>query len=162
MNIFHLDKSPYLCAIYHCDKHVVKMILETAQMLCTAWRQEEKYPLSLYKQTHLNHPMSLWVRKTKTNYLWSYKLFIELQREYTYRYNKKHACGKFNSVLKTVPPSLEEQNIEEKEWTEPPQCMPDIYKKSNYVQGYRQYYAKDKFKIANWTIRNTPQWMLER
>jgi hypothetical protein len=38
MNIFYLDKDPIKAAEYSCDKHVVKMILESAQMLCTAHR----------------------------------------------------------------------------------------------------------------------------
>ena len=75
MNIFHLDEDPETCAVYHCDKHVVKMILETAQMLSTAWRQSDNPPASVYKEAYLNHPMTKWVRETQYNYMWTYELF---------------------------------------------------------------------------------------
>jgi hypothetical protein len=76
MNIFYLDKSPYTCARYHCDKHVVKMILETAQLLCGAhWATGGT---AQYKPTHLNHPCAIWVRKSLSNYKWLCELGFNL------------------------------------------------------------------------------------
>ena len=106
MNIFHLDKDPEICAVYHCDKHVVKMILETAQMLSTAWRQSDTPPALAYKEAYLNHPMTKWVRETQYNYLWSYELFRELQAEYKHRYNKIHKSSALNGALYAVPDYL--------------------------------------------------------
>lgn len=60
MNIFYLDKDPKLCAQYHCDKHVVKMILESAQLLCTAVNEAAGKEVAPYKSTHVNHPCSIW------------------------------------------------------------------------------------------------------
>ena len=41
MNIFALAKSPEVSAQMACDKHVVKMILESAQMLCAVQRVQD-------------------------------------------------------------------------------------------------------------------------
>ena len=70
MNIFHLDKNPITCAEYHCDKHVVKMILETAQMLSTAYRKNFNDGEKLYKSAYPNHPITLWVGSTGENFFW--------------------------------------------------------------------------------------------
>lgn len=87
MNIFYLDSNPTLCAKYHNDKHVVKMILETAQLLCGVhWVTGKEAP---YKLSHKNHPCSIWVRSSLENYLWLCELGLELCDEYTYRYGKK-------------------------------------------------------------------------
>ena len=88
MNIFALDQNPRKCAEYHNDKHVVKMILETAQLLCgTHWIEGNQAP---YKLSHKNHPSAIWTRECIENYSWLCELGIELSKEYTHRYNKKH------------------------------------------------------------------------
>jgi len=75
MNIFFLHKNPKLCARYHLDKHVVKMILETAQMLYSVhWYKELELPLDAYKKAHINHPCSIWARTSVDNYIWLCKL----------------------------------------------------------------------------------------
>ena len=65
MNIFMLHQEPQIAAQYHCDKHVVKMILESAQLLCTALN-EAGVPMP-YRVTHKNHPCSIWVRESRAN-----------------------------------------------------------------------------------------------
>ena len=90
MNIFKLDTTPQLCAQTHCDKHVSKMILESAQMLCTSlWTNGQSAP---YKPVHAKHPCTLWAGETRDNYFWLWKLGIALCDEYTYRYGRVHAC----------------------------------------------------------------------
>ena len=95
MNIFYLDKDPKIATQMHCDKHVVKMILETAQMLSTAHRvlDGDEYADSkgLYKMTHRNHPCSIWVRSSDNNYKWMWDFYDNLLKEYTFRYDKHHA-----------------------------------------------------------------------
>ena len=99
MNIFVLDNNPYACARYHCDKHVVKMILESAQMICTTHHllpnPKLKYEIP-YKATHTNHPCNRWLRDSLANYMWLYKLTHALNNEYRYRYNKDvdHKIGR--------------------------------------------------------------------
>ena len=98
MNIFYLNKSFRQTAKDHCDKHVVKMILETAQLLSTAHRvldgDEYADRVNLYKATHKNHPSAVWVRSNKEAYDWTYMLLVQLCKEYTKRYNKEHKTAR--------------------------------------------------------------------
>lgn len=88
MNIFLLDYDVKKCAQSHVDKHVVKMILETAQLLCGAHHVIGTTDNIPYKLSHKNHPCSIWVRESLTNYLYLCELGLELCYEYTYRYGK--------------------------------------------------------------------------
>ena len=171
MNIFYLDEDPQKAATMHCDKHVVKMILETAQMLSTAHRvldgDEPADEVGLYKKAFANHPCSVWIRDCVTNYMWGYNLFNGLLKEYTRRYNKFHASNKLSSLL-----SYEPDNIAKMKWqchmdapmswfgvTEPAQCMPKKYQSDCAVKAYRSYYIGEKLRIAEWTNREIPQWV---
>ena len=124
MNIFYLDSRPHVAAKDHCDKHVVKMILESAQMLCTAHRElDGDVPDVFYKSTHKNHPSTIWARSKAGNYRWLYDLFVSLCDEYTYRYGKVHLSDKkfrasllvtqgiFPSVIIFSPLSVCQMNI---------------------------------------------------
>ena len=153
MNIFHLDKNPIKCAEYHCDKHVVKMILETSQMLSTAYQKYAGKNNSLYKSSYPNHPMTLWVGQNADNFAWTMIHGLELCKEYTLRYNKTHATEKIINDLYNVCKG----NYMKK--TEPPQCMPDKYKSKSYVQAYRNYYIGDKKRFARYTNRKPPEFM---
>ena len=99
MNIFHLDKNPIKCAEYHCDKHVVKMILETAQMLSTAYQKYAGENDSLYKSAYHSHPMTLWVGETYKNFGWTLLLGESLGFQYTHRYNKRHKSMRIVNYL---------------------------------------------------------------
>ena len=83
MNIFVLDKDIKKCAQYHCDRHVIKMILESSQMLSTACRMNGVH--DGYKATHISHPCSIWVRESLDNWFWLRDLVTELNEEYKYR-----------------------------------------------------------------------------
>ena len=106
MNIFYLDRDPVVAAKMHCDKHVVKMILESAQMLSTAHRvldgDEYADERGLYKMAHKNHPSTIWVRTSTDNYMWLNRLFGALCKEYTYRYNKQHSSQKHILYLQSI------------------------------------------------------------
>jgi hypothetical protein len=80
LNIFYLDNDPEIAAKYHCDKHVVKMILETAQVL-TAVKHRYGETDTTYKCTHKNHPSTKWAGDRTLHYVWLWKLGIELCRE---------------------------------------------------------------------------------
>ena len=70
MNIFILDEDPKKCAEYHNDKHVVKMILESAQLLCGVHHMVESGLDVPYGLSHKNHPCSIWARECIENYVW--------------------------------------------------------------------------------------------
>jgi hypothetical protein len=149
MNLFYLDRDPVTAASYHYDKHKVKMVLEAAQMLCTAhhcYGDEELKDLIPYKQAHLNHPSTIWVRKSRTTYFWAYEYMMALGREYTKRYDKEHlTIIKCRDFLSQYP-----RYTQGDDWCEPPQCMPDEYKvEGDSISAYWNYYEGDKYKIAN-------------
>ena len=159
MNIFFLDKDPYKAAIKQCDKHVVKMVLETAQMLSTV-AHEYKYHNTpgIYKSTHLNHPMTKWVNTHKNNYLWACEHGLALCSEYTKRYDKVHKSEKLIQTLHDLCKSFftfggGEPNSDF--ITPPPLCMPDEFKQDDFVKAYKEYY---KAKLLSWKI--PPRWRL--
>ena len=160
MNIFYLDTNPKIVSIYLCDRHCVKMILESAQMLCTAHRilgtDSVSDYLGLYKSTHKNHPCSVWTRASSNNYKWHFKLFTAMLDEYKFRYKRIHACTKLMSPLSEHPYKIPCLNF-----TAPPQCMPDEYKCNDTVKAYRNYYKYGKSHIAEWKFRNRPLFMEE-
>jgi hypothetical protein len=149
----------------HCDKHVVKMILEYAQLLSTAHRvldgDEWADRVGLYKATHKNHPSAIWARESAGNYFWLNKLFQELCKEYTKRYDKIHGSQiRLGDYLYVLPSSLNTgfQGIETG-LTEPPQCMPDYCKaEGDAVMGYRNYYIREKSYMARWNFTPEPIW----
>ena len=151
MNIFILDTDVRKCAEYHCDKHVVKMILESSQLLCGAhWVVGGEAP---YKLSHKNHPCSIWVRESLSNYLYLCELGLELCKEYTYRYGKRH---KSQDVIEWCVTN--KVTICDKGFTDPPKAMPDEYKVGSVVDSYRNYYMGAKSTIATWKNREIPSW----
>jgi len=181
MNIFVLDSDPAAAARYHCDKHVVKMILETGQLLCTAhwvhWLRElgksrsdfrlvrdmiqflqakvseEKRPP--WKLTHMNHPCAVWCRENTANYYWTLRLMRSLLDQYTLRYEKKHKSELVYKWLdENVPPGIEEARL-----SSHPICMPDECKvEGSVVDSYRKYYIEKKSYMAKWRAGNKPSW----
>jgi len=152
MNIFYLDESPIKAAQYQYDKHVVKMILESAQLLSSAHHILDGENTNIYKLTHKNHPGSIWVRSSKYNYIWLLEHLKALLNEYTFRYNKIHATSRILEFL-NIP-----KNIANSEFIPPPLCMDDIYKLDSTVESYRKYYKEGKFHLAKWTKREKPYW----
>ncbi len=144
MNIFILDTNPYIAAEMLFDKHIVKMALETAQILSTI----NGGP---YKPTHQNHPCVKWAGAFISNYEWLVHHGIGICNEYKYRYNKEHKCEDIIHSLKEplidIPKGISNFVL----------CMPDEYKKTLAVDSYREYY-KSKASFAKWTKRLQPDW----
>lgn len=181
MNIFILDKNPRIAAEYHCDKHVVKMILESAQMLSTAhwvlllnskgksitdfkkmrdmkdylYQSTELKQQPPYKLTHPRHPCTIWTHQTKQNYNWHVELFEALCQEYTKRYNKTHKSQQYLDWFKNnLPPGIKDDVLQDFAI-----CMKEDYKISkDPVICYKFYYIMDKSRFAKWRIGNIPVW----
>ena len=171
-----------VCAQMHVDKHVVKMIVEYAQLLSTAHRvldgtectvlsksgrKKKVFTLPdverdslLYGATHINHPSAKWVRHSSDNYRWLHRLFTELCAEYTYRYGKVHLTDtKVKALLKNPP-----KNIPIGEFSAPWRAMPDEFKfdknvKEYTMESYRAYYKGAKSHMFKWKQRETPNWI---
>lgn len=154
MNIFVLDTDVKKCAEYHNDKHVVKMILESAQLLCGVHHMTESNISDIpYKLSHKNHPCSVWARENISNYFWLCELGIELCKEYTYRYGRRH---KSQDVIEWC--IMNHPSISNEDFTEPPKAMPEEYKVEDVVQSYRNYYCGDKKYFSKWKKRESPHW----
>jgi hypothetical protein len=158
MNIFFLDENPTLSAQYHVDKHVVKMILETAQLLCSVHhvtdqdtdQDTDQVP---YKLSHKNHPCAVWARQSLSNYLYLCELGLELGKEYTHRYGKRHkSIDVINWCIINKP------NIPDIGFTTPAMAMPDEFKVDSVVESYRNYYMGAKISLASWKNREKPKW----
>lgn len=176
MNIFYLDPDPATCSRYHCDKHVVKMILEYAQLLSTAHRVLDgtleygqksnghriarwkllnaRMDQRLYKATHVNCPPAKWVRESIENYKWLSELLYFLCVEYTHRYNKVHLTQvkSIVSTLLNLPPS----NIPSSSFFAPYPYMPLEYLSHDSLSSYHRYYDEGKYHLHSWTNRPTP------
>lgn len=178
MNIFYLSHSPVESAQWMVDRHVVKMILESAQLLSTAhryldgvefvgksktgrkktsWVLKDERETVLYEATHINHPSAVWVRKSVENYLWLVEHFHALGKEYTYRYGKTHKCFTSNlSYMLSSPPN----NLREYNMTLMPSAMADEYKIGiSPIENYRNYYKNGKKHLHSWKNRQPPDWI---
>lgn len=144
MNIFVLDADPNVAAISQCDKHVVKMPLETAQLLCTAAFLNGASGVR-YKPTHAKHPCTLWTAASRANFDWLVIHGLALANEYRRRYGKTHAseavildtakCASLMPACGSTPFA---------------QAMPDEYRCDDSVVAYRRYYLGAKAAIATW------------
>ena len=145
MNIFYLHQNPEVAAKAMCNKHIVKMILESAQMLSTAHQILDGESDEYYKAAYVNHPSSVWVRQSSRHYQWLYEHFVYLNMEYSNRYNRTHMTyRKLNEKLSELP-----ANISDNGFVEPPCAMPDIYKCDTAIMSYRQYYYAEKLFTPN-------------
>jgi hypothetical protein len=152
MNLFILDEDIDLCAQYHCDKHVVKMVVEGAQLLCGAHHVAGTSPVP-YRASHLHHPCAKWVRDSLENYRYALDLSLALAREYTCRYGKVH---KTESVLHWCASNVPE--LDSKGLTPFVQAMPPQYQGPCAVQAYRSYYIGEKAGFSAWKGRSVPDW----
>lgn len=177
MNIFYISADPVQAAEWMVDKHVVKIILESAQLLSTAHRildgtetmgksatgrnvkrwilPDAREPV-LYSATHINHPSAVWCRQSVMNYNWLADHMFALLHEYTHRYNKQHKIeGELSYMLQSPP-----NNLRDYDNTIMPSAMADEYKISNDpLVNYRNYYKIGKIHLHKYTKRSPPPWL---
>lgn len=156
MNVFFLDRDPATAARLHSDQHVVKMVLETAQILCAVLH---RYGIaSPYRPTHARHPSVLWTGDSLAHWHWVRRLGLELGLEYTFRRDRVHASAEVIAGLPESPP------IPDRGWVDPPLAMPDSYRGDDAVAAYRSYYRAEKAVFpgkgpATWGRRGRPDFM---
>jgi len=177
MNIFYIDENPVQAAEWMVDRHVVKMILESAQLLSTAhrildgeeyasetasgrktkrWKLYDARETVLYSATHINHPSCVWARSSIENYNWLVDHFFALMQEYTYRYDKEHKCyGELSYQLASPPKNLNKFDMT------PMICAMDnkYIISDNPVVNYRNYYKVGKTHLHKWKKREAPEWI---
>lgn len=160
MNIFWLDADPKMAAQYHCDKHVVKMIIETAQLLSTAIHIANGHvyrKLDIYKPTHMWHPCAKWVRQSRHNFRRTIDIGLALCSEYEMRYRKRH---KTRDIIERIAGSTAVNYIDDAAPMPIVQAFPKFFHQEDPVRGYRIYYAAAKYRIATWNKvpRGEPVW----
>ena len=181
MNIFILDTDPVVAAQSQCDKHVVKMVTESAQMLSTAhrvldgaiekrlsssgktigdyWALPDSREHVLMRAVHMKHPCTVWTMQSAHNYNWHYEHYCALSEEYSHRYGKQHGAFYNNEIgqaLKKLP-----QNISVAGLTQFPLAMkqfPQCIVEDDIVQSYQNFYREAKADFAKWTRREIPAW----
>lgn len=178
LNIFYINTDPIIAAQQMVDRHVIKMILETAQLLSTAhrvldgkmyigktktgrnvkrWALNNSKEEILYLASHIHHPSAIWCRETSANYQWLYWHFVALLDEYTHRYGKIHKCDSMKSVLSDLPKSIKHSGF-----TQPTPAMDDQYVvPGNSIASYMKYYKYGKKHLHAWTNRTPPEWITE-
>jgi len=152
------------------DKHVSKMILEAVQMLCTTMHivdpdNEVSQVIKLYKIAHKNHPVTIWMRTSLANYMWTLDLVNAMHDEWKYRYDhppeKLHKSYIVATYLRKYAPTADK--FPETGLTAFAQAMPTECKSEDAVEAYRRYYqTPDKQKIATWKKREHPTWFSKR
>ena len=174
MNVFYIHKDPVIAASQHCDKHCTKMIVEYAQLMCTAhrlldgeeyfdknkrghklrrWRLPDDREQRLYLASHYGHPSNVWVRTSTQHYDWLYKCFDALCAEFTKRYGKFHKTDlDLREYLERKP-----DNLQDNGFVDPPKAMPDQYKLTKTIPSYRNFYATEKRRFATWKTKK-PDW----
>jgi len=180
MNIFILDRDPVKAAQQQCDKHVVKMIVESGQMLSTThrmidgsmerrlsksgkvrvqyWKLPDEREDILYKACHFNHPSTVWTRESLENYQWHYNHFIALCDEYKYRYNRTHMTDtKLREALSKAPNKIP-TNVGPTEFKLAMKSNPECILECP-IDSYRAFYQtkQDRFNMV-WTNRKVPEW----
>ena len=179
MNIFVLDESPGVAARMHCDKHVPKMIVESAQMLSTAHRilDGEEYVAPsksgkrmvkhyrlpehddiVYKAVHAGHPCTVWTMASAGNYHWHYNLFRELAKEFEYRFKKVHRSWEIlQTILSPCPRNI--PSIGRSKYAKAMKAYPDLMEIEDPVKAYQEFYKADKINFAKWEKgRAAPSW----
>lgn len=183
MNIFVVDDNPVAAANMLCDKHVVKMVTESAQMLSTAhrmldgvmemrpsksgnrmvkyWKLEDDREEILMKAVHMSHPCTVWTMASASNYIWHYGHYKALSEEYTRRYGKKHGAFYNNNIggrLQFIPRSI--SNTGSTPYAIAMKQYPECIIPNDPIQSYRNYYNVAKVSFAKWTNRQPPHWYL--
>lgn len=170
MNLFILSLIPREVAEAMMDKHIVKIILEAVQMLCSARRillpDDEEGNAPLYKLAHKNHPVTIWCRESQANFIWTLDLVDEMHKEWQYRYEHPETkIHKSYTVAQYLREHMPDASLFPQQRLTPfAQAMPVQYKHEDAVQAYRNYYmSEEKQKIATWNKkREAPEWYIKQ
>ena len=153
MNVFFVDRDPVIAARQLCDVHVVKMAVESAQILSTV--QHRYGRPAPYRPTHPKHPCVLWAAERVENYVWLHLHAQALCEEYTFRYGKQHGTQAHLDALLERPRALRSG------WSEPAQAMPDEFKRADAVDAYRAFYHHKAATLPRfgYRVREVPGWL---
>lgn len=153
MNIFMLDEDMTICAEYHCDKHVGKMLLESVQILCSVLHKYNYAGLP-YKATHANHPCTKWAGECTGNFKKLTLLATKLANEFEYRFGKRHKSADALYQVLIVTNMNNDLPLDNHIGSRPVQAMPDEFKDPCHVGAYRDYYRSKMLQWGGMTYTN--------
>lgn len=151
MNIFAIEENLAKSAKSLDNLRVVKMIVESCQILSTA--MIENGMSAPYKPTHKNHPCTKWATHSYGNFADLAIHAESLLEEYTERFHKIHKC---ESVLGEIMSNVDSSKFATRGKTPIPLCMPEEFKSNDTVASYRRYFASKpnirypSDKVPNW------------
>lgn len=156
MNIFVSSFDPEESAKALDDKRLIRMILETSQILSTnvALSGDTRNP---YKPTHKNHPCTIWARTSHDNYLWLCGHLTHLCSEYTNRFGKIHKCEQYIDTFYNCSTNFVSE-IEK--LTTFPNCttFKDIPETTKAYRLYLNEKWKNDKRLPKWTNSKPPEW----
>jgi hypothetical protein len=187
MNIFVLDRNAITAAEQHCDKHVRKMVIESAQMLTTAYyfgagiksnkaadarrsdihdifggfpRVDDQGKPLPYRISHPGHPCTVWTSKSFNNFAWHLLLASALSEEFQRRWGKEHAVKPILGWMAKHPPPSSYAFDESFNLTPFAQAMPECFRGPDPVEAYRRlYHHKASLFDVTWKAPSTaPDW----
>lgn len=167
MNIFATSSDARECAQALDNKRLVKMCLETAQLVSTAFNELQGAHIG-YKPTHVNHPCSIWARASYKNLEWLLSHWEYLCNEYSYRYeDRMHASYPMIEKAHARMAGLLRDGWDVTGWEMTPfvNCARnttlglDFTGEPNVHLAYRKYMtAKWLLSGAKWGSRPPPRW----
>lgn len=162
MQIFILDENIEKNVQYYCDKHIIKILTEICQIMCTIYQKNTIYknlPKFIYKSTHEKHPCVLWGSESLENFKYCINLAEAIYNEYQYRYNRPDKHSKAITIINYLKKYYITIPFKKYNLTSFVQVMPEKYKKLNPIKAYRDYYINEKSHLFKWTKRNKPYWI---
>jgi hypothetical protein len=159
MNIFFLSQNPVTAARYHADTHVIKMILESAQMLCTIVNSHAGEQIMPYKSTHKYHPCTVWANTSLSNALWLVDLTRALNDEFKHRFNHTNNHKSYDMLISNDIANKLRNCLVDTGMTPPALAMPDEFKVACPVESYRNYYRVAKVNLLEYTNQSFPDWL---
>jgi hypothetical protein len=162
VNIFATDKNPIIAAQNLCDSHVIKMVLESAQMMCT-YLNENGVQTS-YRSTHKNHPCSLWLKESSLNRSWLFEHYYALLQEFRMRRDKRHKCTDLLGLFYANFHYDDALDVLLNSRLNFALAMPNQYRSSDPIESYRNYYISKQYTMKvpmRWTKRQPPDWFVK-
>ena len=165
MNIFVLDEDPRVSAQMMIDKHVVKMPTESLQMMSA--NMVELDVEAPYKQVMLNHPCTIWARKSRQNFQWLREHAQALCDEYSLRYeNRIHSV---DTTMQDFSHRFDEMERKLPDFglTTFAIAMADEYRSKKIesetdldfvIRSYQNYYLNGKWDFATWKTKKPDWW----
>ena len=144
----------------YVDMHVNKMLVESAQIMCTAINVKAGSKITPYRNNNPNHPCVLWAGRSFENFEWLYNLMFVLKEEWNWRkeHNKEHlTITKMQEANLLI---LGKYYLHSNGFTPVALAMPTQYRGDDAIVSYRNYYKYAKWELHQWTRRETPTWIL--